>query len=211
MKAYKFLPVLVVIAFIAFSFQGCQTLQNISKTLTDLNKLQFKLDRVDNFRLAGIGLSSKSKLSDFSIPDGLRLTQAFATKNLLADFVLNVAVKNPNDGTNGKNQTIATLTRLDWRLIIDDVQTISGVINNSVDIPGSGQTTYIPVGISIDLFQFFGNKGYDKIINLALALGGVSSSPSRIKLDIMPTVSTPLGPIQYPNRIVVVDKEFKAN
>jgi hypothetical protein len=59
------------------------------------------------------------------------------------------------------------------------------------------------------LYQFFGQQGYDKILNLALALGGVNSSPTRLKLDVHPTVSTPMGAISYPGRITVVDKEYK--
>jgi hypothetical protein len=139
----------------------------------------------------------------------LKLTQAFATKSFPAEFTLNVAARNPNDGTGGYPQTTSTITSIDWNLYIDDKLTISGYVDRPIEIPGTGKSTIIPFTMQLDLYKFFNDKGYDNVINLALALGGVNKSPSRIKLDIQPTVSTPLGPIVYPGRITVVDKEFK--
>jgi len=62
--------------------------------------------------------------------------------------------------------------------------------------------------MGLDLYNFFGNKGYDGIVNLALAIGGVQGSAARLKLDAQPTVSTPLGAITYPSRITIIDKNF---
>jgi hypothetical protein len=148
-------------------------------------------------------------LSDFSLTDGLSLTRSFATKSFPSDFVLNVSARNPNDGKGGTPQTTATLSRLDWRLLIDDAQTVSGDIDKTFEIPGTGQSTNIPLNVSLDLYQFFGNQGYDKVVNLALDLGDLNKNPARLKLDIHPTISTPLGNIEYPGRITVVDKEYK--
>jgi hypothetical protein len=63
--------------------------------------------------------------------------------------------------------------------------------------------------MSLDLYEFFGNKGYESVINLALALGGVSGSAAKVKLDIKPTVNTAIGPISYPNRLTIIDKEWR--
>lgn len=184
---------------------GCQT---ISDTLLNMQRLQFKLDNVNNFQLAGVNLSNKSSISDFSIGEALALTRAFSNKNLPAQFIINVAAKNPNDGTNNSRQTNATLAGLDWRLMIDGKQTISGGLASPVQVPGNGQSTTVPLSVSLNLYEFFANEGYDKLINLALALGGVNGSASRISLDAQPTVSTQFGNIKYPGRITIVDKEF---
>jgi hypothetical protein len=205
MKNRIFITTLTII--IATLFLGsCKTLNQFADSLNNLQRLEFKLDEVNNFRLAGVNLSNIKSVSDISLMDGIKLTKAFSEKRLPAQFVLNVDAKNPNDGTGGSKQSSATLTALDWKLYIDDKETIAGNINKELVIPGTGSSETIPLVMNIDLYEFFGNKGYEDIINLALAIGGQGGSASRLKLDARPTVKTPLGNINYPNRITIVDK-----
>ncbi len=207
----KFLKIAALISsfFLMIVFvYSCKQLQSITQTLTRLQKLQFKLENVSNFRLANIDVSNKKSISNFSISDGINLVNAFNKKKLPAEFILNVAAKNPNDGSSQSQSTVATLTSFDWKLYIDDAETINGNINKPIEIPGTGKTSIIPLTMGLDLYEFFGNKGYDGLVNLALAIGGVEGSAARLKLDAQPTVSTPLGPITYPSRITIVDKSF---
>jgi len=176
--------------------------------LGNIQKLQFKLENITNFRVAGIQTSNKSTVSDFSITDVLALTRAVASNKFPTEFTINIAAINPNDGTGTAPKRTATLSSLDFRLLIDDLPTIKGDISKPLDIPGNGQTTIIPVTVSVDLHEFFGKKGYDGLVNLALALGGAKGSTSHIKLDAKPTVSTILGNIAYPDRITIIDKQF---
>lgn len=190
-------------------FQGCASLGELFRTLTDLKRLQFRLEGIGDFSLAGIRISEKSQLRDFSIIDGIQLLASFRGRSLPARFLLNVEALNPNDGSGGSTRTISTLTRFDWRLLIDDQPTISGGIDQPLEIPGTGQTTIIPLRLELDLYEFFGNHGYDNLLNLALALGGKRGDISRVALDAQPSVSTPLGDITWPERITIVSKEFR--
>lgn len=210
MKTSKKIIILVLMfGFGAMTFQSCETLQQLSDALLNLSRLQFKLGGVSNFSLAGINLSSVSSLSDFSLKDGVKLLGAFRRKVLLSEFVIEVLSINPNDGTGGTQKTISTLTSLESRLLIDGKPTVIGNIDSPLKIPGVGQATSIPIRISMDLYEFFGNKGYEGLIQLALAIGGKQGSSSRISLDAQPRVSTPYGDILYPERIKIVDKEFR--
>lgn len=170
--------------------------------------MEFKLDNVNDFRLAGVNLSNINSASDLSIMDGVKLTKAFSEKRLPAQFVLNVAAKNPNDGTGGTKKSSATLTSFDWKLYIDNKETIAGDINKDFVIPGTGQSEIIPLVMQIDLYEFFGNRSYEDMIKLALAIGGKKGSAANLKLDARPTVKTPIGNINYPNRITIVDKSW---
>lgn len=190
---------------------GCANIKKITQTLINLKRLEFKLENISDFKLNNITLSDKKGISDFSLSDGLKLTQLFNSKKFPAEFVLNVAAKNPNDGTKGSEKTNSTIRSLDWNLYIDDKLTVSGIIDKQIEIPGTGQTSIIPIKISLDLYEFFGKKSYNDLINLALAIGGVNGSASRLKLDVKPTVSTPIGQMTYPDRITVIDKEFRGN
>ncbi len=209
-KNLMFKQVVLIFALIITIF-GCANIKKVTQTLINLRKLEFKLENINDFKLNNITLSNKKNISDFSMTDGLNLVQLFNSKKLPAEFVLNVAAQNPNDGTTGTQKTSSTIRSLDWKLYIDDKLTVSGDIDSPIDIPATGRSTIIPIKIKLDLFEFFGQKGYNDVLNLALALGGVNGSTSRVKLDIKPTVSTPLGPITYPGRLTVIDKEFRAN
>jgi hypothetical protein len=208
MKILRFSIIAYVILSLIILFQSCSLVRQVTDTLANVQRLKFKLDNVSNFQLAGVSLYDKSSVSSFSVGDGIKLASAFGSKRLPCEFTLSVLAKNPNDGTGGNRSQNATITGLEWRLLIDDVPTVSGNIDKPIEVPGVGASTQIPMRISLDLYQFFQNKGYDGIINIALALGGVKGSPARLKLDVKPTVTIGGFNIEYPGRITVVDKEF---
>ncbi len=206
MKKYYLLVTVIAIAGLLYS---CSQIKQITQTLTNLEKLQFKLGSVQGFKLYNVSLSDKKSISDFSALDAANFLSKYNQKKMPAEFTLNLLVKNPNNGTQGTSKQLATISKLDWQLIIDDVSTINGTINQSISVPGNSQETTIPIGISLDLLEFLNNKSYENLFNLALALGGVNGSSSKLKLDIQPTISTPIGAIIYPNRITVINTEFK--
>ena len=181
---------------------------SVYETLTNVSRLKFKVGAVNGFQINGVSFSGKSKLADFNALDAIKLTAAFTQGSLPASFVLNVDAKNPNDGTGGYKKSDATIQNFKWRLFLDDKETISGELDEPLVVPGTGEVTTIPLRINLDLMKFFKDKGYDSIINLALALGGVQGSSSRVTLYATPTVSTPLGNITYPGELKLVDTEF---
>lgn len=208
MKRFSRLSVFLLSSILLFT--SCSALKDIQKAMTNLSRCQFKLESVNNFTLSGIRLSDKKAASDFSLTDGVKLAAAFAQNEFPASFTLNVAAINPNDGTGGTKQTSATLTSFAWTLILDNTLTINGDIADPITIPGTGQKAIIPLVMNLDLAKFFKDRGYDAVVNLAMALGGVNSSPSRIILRATPKIRTSFGDITYPGAIDIIDKEFRA-
>jgi hypothetical protein len=210
MRRYKKNISLILVVLTGFLLlSSCATLQQMAAAMNNLLRLKFKVGMVHDFTLNGINLGRKSSLSDFNAMDGFRLVQAFATKRFPAEIVLDIEAINPNDGQGGSRQTVSTLTSLESRLLIDGVPTVMGNIDRAIEIPGTGQASTIPLRMSIDLYEFFGNKGYEGILNLALAIGGMNRDPARISLDAQPRVTTPIGPITYPGRLTIVSHEFR--
>lgn len=200
-----------LVAVAALVLVGCSQIRQITNSLSQLSNLQFKLGSVQGFRLAGVDLEKVSDPKRLSIGDALSLTQAFARKSLPTSFTLNVEARNPNTGQNGTRQSAVTLTGFDWRLLVDNVKTINGNLQRPVEIPGAQQASIIPLGMNLDLYQFFADRGYDGILNLALAVGGASGSSAKLTLDAQPSVSTPFGPMTYPGRLTIIDKEFRGS
>ncbi|MDZ7269037.1 MAG: hypothetical protein ONB48_14995 [candidate division KSB1 bacterium] len=195
-----------VVALLACS--GCAALQQMQDALLNVKRLQFKLDGVVPGTLAGVSLAKIDDPASLNLQDGIRLTSAFAQKSLPMSFTLNVAAKNPNDGSGGSPQKTAVLTALAWTLKIDDQETITGDLGGPIEIPGTGQATIIPLHMSLDLYQFFGERGYMEVLNLALAIAGKQGNAARLTLAATPTVTVAGLPLKYPGAIHIVDKEF---
>jgi hypothetical protein len=197
---------LSIIILLSLVISGIQC--SVYESFTNISRLQFKVGQVDGFQINGVSISNKSKLSDFNPLDLLNISSSFAQGTLPASFVLNVDAKNPNDGTGGYPNSDATLQGFKWRLFLDDKETVSGDIDKPVTVPGTGEIATIPIRINLDLLKFFNDKGYESIINLALALGGNQGSSSKVSLYATPTVSSPFGNIKYPGELKLVDTQF---
>ena len=183
---------------------GCSAYE----TIVNLSRLKFRVDSINNVELAGIPLRNKLSINDFSTLETLKLSTAFVKNTLPLTFTINVDAKNPNDGTGGYPRTSATIVSFPWRLFLDDKQTVSGDISSEVGVPGSGETTKIPLKVTIDLVQFFKDRGYQGILNLALNLVKESNTPSKITLYAQPTVGSQLGNIKYPKEIKIINLEY---
>lgn len=186
----------------AAALNSCATLSSLS----GLSRMQFKLGDAGRFNLAGIDLSSKRSASDISVMDGVNLLNAFRTGKFPLTFTLNVDAKNPNQPTGNSALNSMQLSALPWRLFIDGTETISGGIGSPVGIPAGGSTQVIPLQVSVDLKQFFGNRGYNDLLNLAFALAGQGSA--KLQLKAQPTVATSLGSFKYPSELTIVSTEF---
>ncbi len=195
--------IILVSAVTLFMFSSC----SIYNTIKNFSKLQFKLESVNDYKIADISVSEKSQLKDFNAFEILKLSGEFATGRLPVSFRLNVEVKNPNKAESSGGVDI-TLKEFPWTLYIDDNETISGSIGSPVVIPGGIETEIIPLEIKLDLMKFFSNKNFDSILNLALKLSGGESSSSSIKLVASPKLGTPIGDMQYPEPITIVKHTF---
>ncbi|MBK8981460.1 MAG: LEA type 2 family protein [Ignavibacteria bacterium] len=195
-----------LILLIPVLITGCS---GIKDTMENAQRLKFKLGKVDGLNIAGVRLNNISSLNDLNILDGGKLIAAFASGQLPTKFTVNLIAKNPDTYPGGTKETSSLIKSLDWRLLIDNKEIITGEIDKTIEVPGVGKSTTIPIPVTIDLFRIFADKSYENILNLALAIGGKSGSSSRLTLKIKPTIDTFLGGISYPGEIDVIDKEFR--
>ena len=172
---------------------SCASLQQLAA----LHKVQFDLGDVRGGRLAGVDLNRVHSYSDLTITDGARLAAAVAANDLPLEFTLNLNAENP-----ASNSVTARMIRLQWSLLLQDRETISGVIDTAIALP-PGQPQVIPMRMSLNLIEFFGGSAPD-LFNLAMGLAGADAEPTSVSLRALPTVSTPVGPIDYPSPITVV-------
>lgn len=80
-------------------------------------------------------------------------------------------------------------------------------MDSKITVPGTGQTATIPINMTLNLMDFFNSLGYEGVVKLALALGGVSGSPARVTLKAIPAMEV-FGIFFSGDEVTIVDKQF---
>ncbi|MBO6576021.1 MAG: hypothetical protein JJ896_09765 [Rhodothermales bacterium] len=191
------LPLLVALFTAAsLSLSGCKTLQQI----TALKSVDFAINSVNQVNLAGVNFDEVRSYNDLNVLDVGRIVAAVGRDELPLRFTLNLAATNPSD-----NPVNARMVGMDWTLLLDDRETISGSFNDPRDLP-PGIPVAVPIGVELNLISFFRNSAQD-LVELVAAVAGVNGAPKRVSLRARPSIDTPLGPIRYPNEITIVSRE----
>jgi len=194
---------LLIMAIITPMLLGaCATMRNAST----LSQVKFTLDRVSAVKVAGIDLmqiDSPDQLNMFQIA---RATLALSRENLPLELTLHVKSENPL-----ANKIAATLTRLEWTLILDGRETISGTLDDTVKLP-AGDATDIPLRLSLNMFEFFNEKSAMDMLDLALAFAADHGRvPQGLALKVRPTIDTVFGPITYGKAILIEPNRHEEN
>lgn len=170
---------------------SCTALQEIA----NLRNVDFAIENVTNANLAGVNVQDVRSYDDLGGGEVARIVAALATGEMPLSFTLNVGARNP-----AENSVNARLVQLDWTLLLDNTETISGIFNDErVIAPGSAVT--LPLTMELDLVRFFGRNAQD-LVELAAAVAG--QGDKEIALRAQPTVTTPIGPITYPSEITIL-------
>ena len=189
-------------------FQGCSILQNLSS----MKQVQFRIGSLSGISIGGVSVMGKQKVTDFSVGETMSLAGKVAGRSLPLSLTVNVEARNPNETVKGNGMSmsgIATLQSMEWRLLIDDVPTLSGIIQGPITLPAGGEIVTIPITTEFNLFSVFEERGYAGMAKLAFALANPGSSQVSVTLDAKPVIETFLGNMTYPGRITIIEKEFK--
>lgn len=190
---------LIITILSAFILNSCDVLNQISQVAM-LSKCQFRLSTLTNTKLAGVNVQNIKSYKDMSLVDVTKVTAAYATGNLPLSFTLNVEVKNPNT-------TAAGMSKLDWILLIDDLEVLTGVTEQRITIPANGGTAVLPLNLSFDLLKVIEARNVESLANFGLNLAGAGNRPTRVTLKAKPAIYVGSSPITYPDYITI-NNEF---
>jgi hypothetical protein len=186
----------VAVLSLALASSSCATLQQIAA----LRDVDFSVDRLSGVRLAGVDLARVRSYSQLSVTEAARLATAVSQRTLPLDLTVHLTALNPED-----NSVDARLVRMDWTLLLQDRETLSGTFADET-ILRRGQPTDVPIDVSLDLLDFFQGSAQD-LFDLALSIADPNAPPTEVALRATPTVDTALGPIRYPRPITIVSRD----
>ena len=185
----------IVAVALGVALTGCSVLQQVGA----LRQVAFALGAIRSGRLAGVDLSRIANYGSLSATDLGRISLALARKDLPLEFTAEVRAENPAD-----NQVTATMVRMDWSLFLDDRETIAGVVDTSITLP-PGTPVIIPMRMRLNLLQFFDGPA-QSVVDLAAAVAGLNTDPTRVAIRAVPTINTRYGAIRYPSPITIVSQ-----
>jgi hypothetical protein len=184
--------VLAFALFAPLALAGCTAWQQLAA----LRTVTFAFSRVSDVRLAGIPLDRVTNFSSLGVADMARLATAVATKRVPLELVAHVGATNP-----GENTVAARMVDCAWTLFVEDRQALTGGLAGAVSIE-PGRTADVPLAVSLDLAQL-GSGGARDLFDLAVAIAGHGSVTKELRLELKPTIETPLGPIRYPVPVTI--------
>jgi hypothetical protein len=96
-----------------------------------------------------------------------------------------------------------TVTKLKWQLLLDGKQTLSGLVDEPVELHHGLNTINVRTPISIT--EENGKPGYSNLLRLVTMLTKSEEGAPRpdIVLQIKPTIQTSVGPVEVPGFINV--------
>lgn len=188
LRLRRFVPPVAFVVLLV----GCATLQQIAT----LRTVTFAFSGISDVRLAGIRISEGSSFSSLTATDAARLGAAVVSNQVPIELIAHLAATNPPENT-----VAARMVDLDWTLFIEERRMLDGGLVGPVAID-PGHTADVPLDVRFDLVQL-GSGGARDLFNLALAIAGYGAQQKDMRLELMPTIETSIGPIRYPNPIVV--------
>ncbi|MEI6123159.1 MAG: hypothetical protein WCQ95_05960 [Bacteroidota bacterium] len=173
------------------------------KELTTMLNCDYRLSTVDNIKLADIDVQKIKSYSDLSLKDGMKLLAAVTSGTLPLNMTVNVEVRNPNAQS-------AALNKLDWILLIDDVEVANGSTTKRIEISPNNGIGTLPIQIGTDLVKILSGQSAQNMINFGLNLAGYGNKPTRFTLKAKPTILIGSTAIVYPGYINI-SSEFGTN
>jgi len=170
------------------------------KELISFTRCEFRIKSMESIRMAGVNLEGKSSINDFKLTDMAILMQHAIRGTLSLDVMLHIEAKNPN-------QQSAAINRVEWIAYIDDLEMMTGFVNEMVVIPANNGVGIIPIHIEFDLKNVVESSTGKAIANLALNLMNIGERESRFTVRIKPTILVGSFTLDYPGYINIT-KEF---
>lgn len=186
---------ILLFAIVLFVAPGCDVLEQVAEMQT-LSKCGFKLQKTSDLTVAGISLEGKKDWSDFSIQEAFQMTMALTKSEIPASIRVHLKATNPNSSAAG-------MSKMDWKLLIDDQELTAGVMNERVSIPANGGTAMIPLDVNFDLRKLFAGKSGKAFMNLIKNITDDNDEKSEVAMKLSPSISVGSRMIQYPGYITV--------
>lgn len=178
-------------------FMSCDVINQVTGLAT-LTQCEYKYNTINDIQLAGVNLGKGSSLSLANFAAISSILSGGSMDVIPLSMTLMLDVENPNTAT-------ALLSALDYDIHINDMQLTTGQVNSPLRIEGGGNAV-LPITIGVNLKNLMNQYSRDKVSQEMSGFLGLSSEPTRVKVNIWPKLMVGNTPIRVPAAIPI---EFK--
>jgi len=191
---------LVLLVFLVIPCMASCGVKRQVNEMEALSTCEFRYAGLRKATLAGVDVSKVTSLYDLETDVEAVLFTAITFAKLPFDVTVSVAARNPT-------QSAAAVNRLEWILLIDDLQMGTGTVTDRVEIAPGGGTALIPIHFSTDLVTALAGRSGEALVTFGMNLAGTADKPSRITVKVKPTILVGQRTTQYPGYITLT-REF---
>ena len=189
------IKLLAALILVILAADSCTVVEQAQQA-ANLANCDFRIRSVENITLGGVNVQNIRSVSDLTMTDLAKLTAALTKPGVPLNMRLNIEGRNPNAASAGLN-------KLDYILLIDDIEMTRGILDQAFVIPPNNGSTVIPLQLTFDLKKVLTGKSLDAVMNFGLNLAGVGNKPTRIKVKLKPTILVGAVQLQYPGYLTV--------
>ncbi len=171
---------------------GCSVLNEMAA----LRLVRFTFAGVSDVRFVGIPIGPEARYASLGLADAARLGAALVARHAPLELVVHANAANPPE-----NKVAARMVDLGWTFFIEDRRMVEGRLASPVAIP-PGRSADVPLAVRFDLLEL-GSGGARDLFDLAVAIAGQGTVRKDLRLELVPTIETSIGPIRYPAPIVL--------
>lgn len=184
----------ITILSLVFVFMSCNVVNQLTGLVT-LTQCEYKYNNINNIQLAGMNLGSGASISLANFAAISTIFTGGAQQTIPFSLTLNIDVINPNAAT-------ALLSALDYDIQINDMQLAAGKIDTPLKVD-AGETVVLPINIGVDLMNLMNRYSRDKVSKEMSGFLGLSSNPTKVKVNIWPKLMVSNTPIKVPAAIPI--------
>lgn len=167
----KSLYLIISLSIFVFSCRAIREIKN-------LQNCEFSALGIENVVLSGIKMNNKNGVSDFSFTEIARIGQDYAKNKLILTYTIPIQADNPNS-------QLAALNRIDWKLMLDDLEILNGTSSDRVEIPAQN-TTQFPLNVSMNLSDVLSKKSLTELQEIVFNLEDKYKVENRLILKVKP-------------------------
>lgn len=171
-------------------FMGCKSVKEF-KTLT---QCEYKFDNLSHFNVAGVDFNGIQSIKDISLADVTALTSALLSKTLPISFNVNLQVSNPNP-------SMASVSGLEWILVLDKKELISGHTEQPISV-AANSSEKVALRATVKAEDLLNKQSLQSLMQLYLKLSG-KDTDSELVVKLKPTISVGKKTLRSPSYISI--------
>lgn len=186
----------MLIVLAAVMLTGCDIMNKIGGAY-QLSQSEYRYNSLSNIQLAGINLGNASAISLSNLASISTVLAGNSTmQNIPFSMTLNMDVTNPNSSA-------AFLDALDYSIMINELEFAEGKMDIPIRIL-PGETTVVPIPISIDLKNLMNRYSQDRVANEMSGFLGITPNETTVTVKLWPKLTVGNTLIKVPAAIPVV-------